>query len=78
MVGKEKGVFLVITLENIGQHITASLEEMQQSANRGDIKKAEQCGLKVMLLAKNSVLLARRRGQESAVLLRRSIGGNEL
>lgn len=68
----------MITLENIDTAILAALDEMRSAANVGDIKRSEQAGLKVMLLAKNAMLLGRRRGQESAVLFRRSIGGNSL
>lgn len=68
----------MITLENIDEMLCIELDKMRDAANLGDSKKVELLGGRVVILAKNALLLARRRSQESETLFRKSMGGGEL
>ena len=68
----------MITLENIDETLLSELNKMRDAANTGDSKKVEAIGGRFLVLAKNSLLLARRRSKESETLFRHHLGGQDL
>ena len=68
----------MISLENIDQAIQIELDKMRDAANIGDMQIVESKGIKVITLAKNALLLARRRGRESELIYRAGDGSISL